>query len=103
MAKLTSRVQPRSVLRQRDRPQSFALPGVPAELIDIIDGQRACKRGPNPGKVRGRQRGLPSVGVETAAWIPSLSLVDPRDLPPQGGASGAQPPHARARPPPTDN
>jgi hypothetical protein len=66
---------------RRDSPQPLALAGIPAELVDIIDGQRACKRDPHPGKVRGRQRGLPSVGVETA-WSPSLSLSIPGDLPP---------------------
>src|SRR5262245_1500531 len=68
----------------RDGPHSLALTRVASELVDIFDGQRACKRGPHPGKVRGRQHRLRSAGVETAVWRLSLSLVDPRDLPPAG-------------------
>ena len=46
---------------RRNRTQAFALPRIAAELIDVIDGQRACERRPHPGNVSGRQPSLPVI------------------------------------------
>jgi hypothetical protein len=61
----------------RDLSQPLALPRETAQLVDVIDGKRACERRPHPDKVRGRQRSLRSAGLVTAAWRLSLSPVDP--------------------------
>jgi len=60
---------------RRDRSKPLALPGGATDLIDILDGQRPCKRTGNSGKLRVGQRSLLLVGVVTPAMRLSLSLV----------------------------
>jgi hypothetical protein len=62
----------------RDRSKPLALPSVATDLIDVVDGQRPCKRTGNSGKLRAGQRSLLLVGVVTPAMRLSLSLVYPK-------------------------
>jgi hypothetical protein len=60
----------------RDCPQPLALAGVAAELVDIFDGQRACKRRLHAGKARGGQlvgRGRHDAQVALVTLPPDIS------------------------------
>jgi hypothetical protein len=59
----------------RDRSKPLALPGGTTDLIDIVDGQRPCKRTGNSGKLCAASCWL---RVLTPAMRLSLSLVYPR-------------------------